>query len=176
MLYLLTGNGKGKTTSAIGMGVRTVGAGKKVLMIQFLKSGNSSEIGVLKKLDNFFIFSFGGEEFIPLQKNNSPKTKMLLEREREAAQKGMELFKKWIKEGRADFYILDEVNLAIKFGLIKEKELLSFLKKYKKNFHIVLTGRNAPEKFYKICDLVSVIKGKKHPYRQGIKAEKGIEF
>jgi len=146
MIYVLTGNGKGKTTSAIGMGIRAVGAGQKVLMVQFLKNGKSSEIRVIKKIKNFNF---------RLEKNLNFLGK---------AKKKYHLI------------ILDEINVAIKFGLLNTEEVIKILKKCKKTPDLVLTGRWCPKEIIKIADLVTEFKEIKHYYRKGIKARKGREY
>ena len=165
MLYIFTGNGKGKTTAAVGMGIRAVGAGQKVLMVQFLKTGSSSENKVIKKIENFEVRSFGRPGFGPLSKKDS-----------ELAEKGFNFAKKAAESQKYHLLILDEVNVALKFKLLKIKEVLSFLEKYGKKLDIVLTGRYCPKEIIKIADLVTNFQEIKHYYKKGIKARRGIEL
>jgi len=183
MIYILTGNGKGKTTSAIGMGLRAVGAGKKVFMIQFLKDGSSAENKVIKKIKKFQIRSFGRKGFFlpasTLQRCPRLKkigVKPLSKKDFELAEAGFKLVKKISRDKACDLLILDEMNLAVHFGLIPKREFLNFLKENKKKLDIVLTGRYCPKDFFSIADLVTEFKEKKHYYRKGVKAKKGIEF
>lgn len=148
MIFVFTGNGKGKTTSAIGMGIRAVGAAKKVLMVQFLKTGGSSEIKIIKKIKNFDI------------QQASPNF----------------LKKKEAGIKKHDLIILDEINVALKFGLVDIKGVLAFLKKYGKKKNVVLTGRWCPKEIVKMADLATELKEIKHYYKKGVKAKKGIEF
>lgn len=182
MIYVLTGNGKGKTTSAIGMGLRAVGAGKKVFMIQFLKTG-SSENEAIKKIKNFNIEPFGREGlFLPraeLEENPQLKkkgVKPLIKKDFELAEKGFDLVKKIVKSKDCDFLILDEVFIVLKFNLLDKKTVLDFLKKNRKKLDIVLTGRYCPSQILKIADLITDFKEKRHYYKKGIKSRKGIEY
>jgi len=168
MIFLFTGDGKGKTTSAIGMGVRAVGAGRKVLMIQFMKSGDSSEIKTIKEMDNFQVESFGGKKFI--DKNNNSKEDLLL------AKKAFERTKKAVKKGECDLLILDEIAIALYFDLLDSKEILSFLKENGKKMDIVLTGRKCPEEIKEIADLATECREVKHYYSKGVMPRKGIEY
>ncbi|MCL5011205.1 MAG: cob(I)yrinic acid a,c-diamide adenosyltransferase [Patescibacteria group bacterium] len=169
MIFVLTGNGKGKTTCAVGMGVRAAGAGRKVLMVQFLKAGGSGEEAVLSGLKNFKIKSFGAKHFI-LPPYKSEKDKQL-------AMAGWDLVKQSVDKKRADFFILDEIILALNYGLLNKKQVLGFLRKYKKNIDFVLTGRGAASDIVEIADLASEVKNIKHYFDgQGVLARKGIEF
>ena len=184
MIYILTGNGKGKTTSAIGMGIRAVGAKKKVLMISFLKAKNlSSENKIIKKIKNFDLETFGREGFF-VPKNYlkvHPKLKKMgvniATREDIALiKKGFNLAKKVVMSKKYDILILDEICVVLKFGFINEKIFLDFLKKYGQKLDIVLTGRNCPKKIIRIADLVTDLQEIKHYYQKGVKARRGIEF
>lgn len=169
MIHCYTGNGKGKTTAAIGLGIRAIGAGKKVLMIQFLKDGKSSEVRFLKKFAlNFKIKSFGSGEFV-LEKRAGKKDFELVENALQAFQVAME-------SQQYDVIILDELNLAIDFGLVKEKKVLELLEKKPDDLEIVITGRDASDGIIKAADLVTEMREVKHYYKEGVKARKGIEY
>lgn len=170
MIFVLTGNGKGKTTCALGMGMRAVGAGRKVLMVQFLKPPISSELEIIKRVRNFKARSFGRKGF--LRKENFPFSK----EDFKLAKQGFEVAKEALKTRQCNFLILDEINPTLYFKLLPQKEVLEFLKKYAKNFDIVLTGRKCPKKIIDTADLVTEFKEVKHYYRIGKKARKGIEF
>lgn len=172
MIYILTGNGKGKTTSALGMGLRAIGAGRKVLMIQFLKRGDSSETKIIKKIKNFEIKGFGRSGFGPYSKKDS-----------QLARLGFLFAKKFcLPAGRAaksekcGFLILDEINVALNFKLLNLKEVIEFLKEYGRNLDVVLTGRYCPGEIIKMADLVTEFKEIKHYFKKGILAKKGVEF
>jgi cob(I)alamin adenosyltransferase len=165
MIYVLTGNGKGKTTSAIGMAIRAVGAGQKVLMIQFLKDEKSSEVKVIKRIKSFDIRSFGRLGFRPFSK----KDKVL-------ARKGLNFFKKEVKKGKHNLIILDEINLTLFFNLIPVKKFLVAIKDIPEGLDLVFTGRKAPKEIIKVADLVTEFKEIKHYYKRGVKAKKGREY
>ncbi len=169
MLFILTGNGKGKTTSAIGMGLRAIGAGRKVLMIQFLKTGQSSELKVIKKIANFEVKSFGQKGFLLPDKTPSKKDIELAEQAFQTAQEAL-------NKKEFDFLILDEINLALYLKLLKIKDVLAFLKKHKSKTDIVLTGRHCLQTIINLADLVTEFKEKKHYLQKGQRAIKGIEY
>lgn len=180
MIYVFTGNGKGKTTAALGIGLRAVGAGKKVLMIQFLKPGNSSENKVIEKMDNFVVKSFGREGFfVPqskLEENPELKqqqVKAFEAEDRERAERGLR-----IADQRKDEYqvvILDEINLALHYNLLKEEKVLNFLRGVN-DTHLILTGRYCPGSVKEEADLVTDCKEVKHYYHQGQGPIKGIDL
>ena len=184
MLLVFTGNGKGKTTAAIGTGIRSLGAKRKVFMVQFLKTEKgSSEIYFLKKLKNFQVRCFGREGFFlpkkELEKNPELKkygVKPLGKEDFLLAKEGFNLAKKVAKEGKYPLLILDEVNIALHFSLLKKKEFLSFLKAWKEKIDIILTGRYCPKEVLALADLVSDIREKKHYYRKGKGPKKGIDY
>lgn len=183
MIFIFTGKGKGKTIAALGLGMRAVGAGKKVFLIQFLKPGDSSEIKTIKKIQNFDFQSFGRKGFfLPkkiLEKNPKLKKEGIRPFEKidfQLAKKGFLLAKKIAQSKKYHLLLLDEINCAIEYGLLKEKEVKDFLLKFKDKLDIVLTGQNAPKSFLKIADLVTEFLEKKHYYQKGILAKKGIDF
>lgn len=171
MIYVFTGNGKGKTTSAMGLGLRAVGGGKKVLMIQFLKTDDTSEVAAIKKhlKGRFTIKSFGRKGF--------PNPKIgFIQKDFDLASKAFLLAKKEITNRKYDVVILDEINVAVDYGLIKITDMLNLINKFPKSKALVLTGRNAHGKITKKADLVTEMKEIKHPFKKGIVAKKGIEY
>ncbi len=167
MIQVYTGNGKGKTTAAFGQAIRAVGAGLKVFIGQFVKGKNYSEVTALKKIKNIKIEQFGRGCFI----KSEPKKKDIA-----LARSGLERVRKIISLRIYDMVILDEVNVALKLGLLKLEDVISLIKNTSKKTELVLTGRNAHPEILKIADLVSEIKDKKHYYKKGIKARGGIEY
>lgn len=163
MIYILTGNGKGKTTSALGMGLRAAGVGKKVLMVQFLKTGSSSEIKAIKKINNFKVKSFGRRGFGPYSEKDSQLAKL-----------GFLFAKKATK--KYHLLILDEINTVLKLKLLELKDAVEFLKECGSSLDIVLTGRHCPKEIIKMADLVTELKVIKHYFKKGVKARKGIEY
>lgn len=173
MFLLFTGNGKGKTTSAIGQAVRLLGEGKRVLMIQFIKGPwKSGEDESSKLLHPNFLIIKSGKGFVGILGDKLPR-----EVHRAAARKGLALAMKEAKSGKWDAIILDEVHNAIKLRLLKTKDVLSFVNvALKKLEHLILTGRDAPRVLVSRADLVTEMKEIKHPYAKGKKAQKGIEY
>ncbi|MDD5146759.1 MAG: cob(I)yrinic acid a,c-diamide adenosyltransferase [Candidatus Pacebacteria bacterium] len=183
MIYVLTGDGKGKTTSAIGMGIRAVGAGKKVLMVQFLKSGGYCEDKTIEDVNNFDLQSFGQTCFVVPEQVllENPKLKKqgvraISEKDFVLAQQGFALAEEAITSGQYNFLILDEINIALKYKLLDQKKVISFLRKYGQKSDVVLTGRYAPKEIIKLADLVTEMKPIKHPYQKGIQQRRGVEF
>lgn len=185
MIFVLTGNGKGKTTSAIGMGVRAAGAARRVLMVQFLKPPNSSsEVKVIRKIKNFDIRSFGKQGFIVPKRylKKHPELKKIGVREAEEddfqlAAKGLDLAKRAI-DSKYNILILDESCVALNLGLIEIEGVMPILRKasFSQEIDVVLTGRQCPRKIVRIADLVTEFEEKKHYYKKGVKPRKGIEY
>jgi len=167
MIQVYTGNGKGKTTAALGLALRAAGAGLKVYIAQFAKGRSYCELKALKKFKNIRCAQFGRSCFI----KRVPE-----EKDRELAQCGLEELKKIFAKKNYDLIILDEINIALSLKLIKVKDVLGLLKMVPKKSEIVLTGRYAPPEIIKIADLVSEVKEIKHYYNKGVKARRGIEF
>lgn len=181
LVHVITGDGKGKTTSSLGLAMRAIGNNLKVYMIQFLKSGVTGELFSSKKL-GFKIEQFGVDVVRARQKSMQEfidRTGKFVfqpdELEREAALQGFEHAKNIIKSGEYDLVILDEINCVLDKGLIPINELIELIKSHG-NTEIVLTGRDAPEELYEHADYVSEVKRLKHPWQKGIKARKGIEY
>lgn len=169
MIQVYTGNGKGKTTAAIGQAVRAVGQNKKVLVIQFIKGHKwlSGEEKAAKEFGSFFVIKKFGIGFIVSDD---------ITKHKESAEKGWEYAKEQIESGKWDVIILDEINVAANLKLLKEKDIAGFLKNYKDKQLFILTGRGAPESFIEIADLVTEMKEIKHYYSKGVTAIKGIEY
>lgn len=185
MVQVYTGNGKGKTTAAIGQAIRAIGDGKKVLLIQFIKSSKwqSGEDIALKKFKGHFKLLKGGLGFLKsssVKGKNIPKDVKIPDipfaKHQEAAKKTLDFAKKEILSKKWDLVILDEINVALYFKLIKLNEFLTLIKKMPKTVDLILTGRNAPKKLIAVADLVTEMKEIKHYYKKGIKLRKGIEY
>lgn len=167
-VHIYTGNGKGKTTAAIGLGIRATGEGLKVYMIQFMKGRRYSEIDALKNMKNFTVVQFGRDEFV--SKENPEQIDIDL------ARKGFEHAKEIIKNGENDLIILDEINVAVDFKLIPLKDVLKLMNEKPEKVELVLTGRYVHPDMVKQADLVSEILEIKHPYQNGIQSRKGIDW
>jgi cob(I)alamin adenosyltransferase len=166
-IHVYTGPGKGKTTAAIGLGVRATGAGFKVYMIQFMKGRRYSELDALKHLSNFTVVQYGRDEFVSKEKPEQIDI--------DFAKKGFDHAKKVIKEGKHDMVILDEINVAVDYKLIPLKDVLKLVDEKPEKMELVLTGRYAPPELVKSADLVTEMLEIKHPYQKGALARKGID-
>ena len=167
MIQVYTGNGKGKTTAALGLALRAAGAGLKIYIGQFIKGKRYSELNALKKFKNIKIEQFGRICFI----KKSPAKKDI-----ELARDGLEKIKKIIAQNKYDILILDEINIALKLNLLELKDVIEIIKDAPKRLELILTGRFAHPNILKAADLVSEIKEVKHYFKKGIKARKGIEY
>ncbi len=170
LLINITGNGKGKTTSALGTSLRALGWGWKVSVLQFVK--NAGKTGEKQFADNsglqFEIISLGaGFSW----RKDADKNK-----DKKCAEAAWKLAKEYIDKAEVDLLVLDELNIALKLGWLNIDEVIAGLKQKPAWMHIILTGREALPQIIKVSDLVSEIQEIKHPFKQGIKAQKGIEF
>ncbi len=165
-IHVYTGDGKGKTTAALGLALRAIGAGYQVYIIQFLKGRDYSELKSLKPFKAITLKRFGQKSFI--DKNAKPGDKA-------QAQRALAWSKKIVKSGKFNIVVLDEIFLAIWFKLITVDQLIGFIRLKPKNIELVLTGRRATKEIIKLADYVTEMKEIKHPYRKGLVARKGIE-
>lgn len=166
-----TGNGKGKTTAALGLALRAWGNGLKVLILQFIKGNwKYGELKAVQQLTPNLVIRQMGEGFT--QKDG----KADLEQHKAAAQKTLKTAKEEILANHWDMIILDELNYAIKFGLIQVDQALELIDLKPAQMHLVITGRDAKEEIIACADLVTEMKEVKHHYKAGIKAQRGIEF
>ncbi len=172
LIQVYTGNGKGKTTAAIGQGVRSAGSGLKVFMIQFLKNKDTGELHSLKKIEDIFkVFRFEKERDFFWLLNDEQKKEL-----REEVGEAFKFAKDSAANKSCDVLILDEIIGAINNGLLEEAEVRDMLKAKPKQLEIILTGRNVPDSILEVADYVSEIKAIKHPADSGINARKGIEY
>jgi cob(I)alamin adenosyltransferase len=168
-VHLYTGEGEGKTTNALGLALRALGHGYKVIIIQFMKGRkNIGEYKVKGKLgSNYEIYQFGRRKFIDLY-NPGPE-------DTAGAQEALEFAEKQLKS-QPKVLILDEINLAAAFKLIDVKDVLELLDKIPEDTTVVLTGRRAPKELIDRADLVTEMLEVKHPMAKGVSARKGIEY
>jgi len=167
MIQVYTGNGKGKSTAAFGLALRAAGAGLKVYIGQFVKTGCYSEVKALKKIKRIKIEQFGRRCFI---KKNPDKIDLVL------AKKGLAKAKEAISCRKYRIVILDEINIALKYGLLKLMDVLLLMESTPNSVELIFTGRYAHPLVKKMADLVSEIREVKHYYSKGVKARRGIEF
>ncbi|MBI2650913.1 cob(I)yrinic acid a,c-diamide adenosyltransferase [Candidatus Woesearchaeota archaeon] len=183
LVHVVTGDGKGKTTSSLGLALRALGNGLKVYMIQFLKSGTTGELYAIKNyLPSMQIIQFGVDAVKERQQKldafRDKGSKFVFnpdEEEREVAMLGFQHAKKIISSKDYDIVILDEINVVLDKGLIPINDVIELIKNHG-NVELFFTGRDAPQEIMENADYVSVIKGLKHPWQKGIKARKGIEY
>ncbi len=171
MLHIYYGNGKGKTTAAVGSVIRAAGRGFRVLFVQFLKSENSGERMILSKLENVTVMPC--PETIPFtfemtEKQRAQISKIICDVFDVAARTA--LTKKY------DMLVLDEILCAIDENMLSKGDVYSFLSNAPRNIEIICTGRNAPKSFLKLSDYVSHIVKEKHPFDKGVESRIGIEY
>ncbi len=184
LVQVYTGDGKGKTTTAIGLGFRAAGHGLKVCMIQFLKGAHYlGELESARKVKNFKIFQFGAP--CPWSKDmekgiihcGTCRYCFTIHKEdHEKALLGIEFAREATTSGDYDVVILDEINVAMAKGIIPVPEVLELMKAKRKDVELVLTGRGAPKEILQAADLVTEMKAVKHPFEKGIEARVGIDF
>ena len=168
LVQIYTGNGKGKTTAALGLALRAFGAGLKIYLGQFIKKGQFSEIKALRRFHpNIIIRQYGRGCFV----KGKPSPADIL-----SAQKGLNDLSRAMISGKYDLVIADEIICAVNAGLISAKEALHLIDRKPAAVELVLTGRNAPNQIIKRSDLVTEMRKIRHPFDKGIGARKGIEF
>lgn len=165
-IQVYTGNGKGKTTAAIGISVRAVCSGKKVFFGQFVKGMKYSELDAVKFIPNFTMEQFGRDCFI----YNKPTKADIA-----AAKEGLIKMEQILSSGQYDLVVMDEINIALFYELFTVKDVLEILDKRAPQVEVILTGRYAPKEIIEKADLVTEMKEIKHYYTQGVPARKGIE-
>jgi cob(I)alamin adenosyltransferase len=165
-IHVYTGNGKGKTTAALGMSLRCVCAGKRVFFGQFLKDWQYSELKAGDLLPRFEIVQFGRGCFI----DRDP-----VEEDYVAAREGLARFDEILQSGDYDLVVLDEVNVALSYGLFGVDEVIAVLERRDPGVEVVLTGRYAPQALIDCADLVTEMREIKHYYHEGVGARTGIE-
>ncbi len=180
LVHVITGDGKGKTTSSLGLALRAAGNGLNVYIIQFLKSGFTGELSSIQKIPNMNIIQFGVDAIKERQsKLFTDKTGRFIfqpdDMEEEAARLGFEHAKKIISSGNYHLVVLDEINCVLDKGLIPLSEVVELINIHG-NTELILTGRDAPQEIRDLGDYVNEVKSLKHPWQKGIKARRGIEY
>ncbi len=165
-VQVYTGNGKGKTTAALGLAMRAAGAGLKVFVAQFVKGMKYSELKSFENIENIQIRQYGLSCFI----KKEPSAEDI-----SAAKKGLEEVKTSLKEGCYDLVILDEANIALYYELFSFEELWTAVSERAEHVEVVITGRKAPAELLEKADLITEMKEIKHYYKSGVQAREGIE-
>jgi len=172
LVQVYTGTGKGKTTAAIGAGIRAVGQGLRVHMIQFLKGGDNfppyGEVRALAPISRFTLEQLGPPHFI--------RPDAISDEDREIVKRGLQRAEEVLASGSYDLVILDEINVVLHLGMATLQEVLDLLDRKATQTEVILTGRGAPEALLERADLVSRVDAVKHPFDKGIRARPGIEY
>ncbi|MBF0456533.1 MAG: cob(I)yrinic acid a,c-diamide adenosyltransferase [Nitrospirae bacterium] len=166
-IHVYTGDGKGKTTAAVGLSVRALGAGLRVFFAQFIKAAESSEFAALEAFGGRFCLRRFGMGFI----RSAPSQADI-----DAARAGLTETRDAMLSHSYDIVVLDEINVAVSLGLISSGAIAGLIKDRPEDIELVLTGRGASEEIIAAADLVTELKEIKHYYRNGTKARKGIEY
>jgi cob(I)alamin adenosyltransferase len=172
LIVVITGYGKGKTTSALGMALRACGHGMKTCIIQFIKGDfHAGEWGGIKKLDCDVELIATGKGFCCIQGNHYP-----FEEHRANAQDAIRLAREKMASGRYDMLILDEINNALHLKLVDLEQVLDLIDRKPPLMHLILTGRDAHLRVIELAHTVSEVREIKHAYRQGIKPQPGVDY
>lgn len=168
LVIVLTGQGKGKTTAALGVVLRAWGRGMKTVVLQFIKArtANYGENRAARKL---------GIEMIPLGEGFTWLSKDI-ERDKATARECWELARQKIGSGQYDIVVLDEMTYPMTYGWIPVEEVIDTLRQRPQGLHVIITGRDAPQELIDFADLVTEMREVKHPYKKGVKARPGIDF
>ncbi|HAT4300301.1 TPA: cob(I)yrinic acid a,c-diamide adenosyltransferase [Clostridium perfringens] len=170
-VQVYTGNGKGKTTAAMGLAFRAVGDGMEVKVVQFLKSWKTGELESAKRFDNLEILRFEKVKGFTWELNEEELAQLKSE-----VRVGFDFVKGLVENRGCDILILDEVMASISGGFIGEDEIVELIEKKPKDMELILTGRNVPEKIMEKADLITEMREIKHYYKKGVPAREGIEF
>jgi cob(I)alamin adenosyltransferase len=169
LVHVYTGEGKGKTTAALGLAMRAWGHGLRVCIVQFMKFGEDyGEIIALRKMEGIEVFQFGCDHLV---------TKDSIKQEdRDVAARALEFAKGLFSSNDFDVIVLDEINVAMYFGLISPEAVMEMVRGRREGIEVVMTGRNAPKTVLDEADLVTRMVAEKHPYDEGVIARKGVEY
>ncbi len=168
LIQVYFGNGKGKTTAALGLALRAAGRGKEVLIVQFMKKWDYGELHSIQLIPQITVKTFGTKDFVYKGKAK--------EIDYQEAKKAFAEGVQAAKSGQYDIIIFDELNVAIYFELLELQQVLDFLEEKPVEVEIIITGRNAPKEIIDKADLVTEMCEIKHPYQKGIQARIGIEY
>lgn len=169
LIIVHTGKGKGKSTAAFGMVLRCLGHGKKVGVVQYIKGKwDTGERTILEKFPDLIEIKALGEGFTWETQDRA--------RDIAFARAAWDESKRMMSDPSFDFILMDEINIALRYDYLPVEEVIDFLKQKRPDLHVVLTGRNAKDELIAIADLVTEMEMVKHPFRDGVKAQAGVEF
>jgi len=169
MIQIYTGNGKGKTTAALGLAMRAAGHGLSVMIIQFMKGKiNYGELETARKLPNITIEQYGRPDFVNPEQPDHEDIRL--------AEQGFKRAREVIRGGKYDVVVLDEINVAVNFGLLKEDDVVGLLQMIPEDLELILTGRYMPEAFARHADLITECRELKHYFSKGTQARKGFDY
>ncbi len=169
MIHAYTGNGKGKTTAALGLALRAAGHGLKVIMIQFMKGRiDYGELKSARNVPGFTIEQYGRPDFVNPEKPAREDVRL--------AREGFERAREVIMAATHDVVILDELNVAVDYGLVSSGDVIALFKEKPEHVELVLTGRHLPEEFVPYADLITECREVKHYFSRGVQARKGIDY
>jgi cob(I)alamin adenosyltransferase len=169
LIVVFKGNGKGKTTAALGLALRAIGHGHKVGFLQFMKgSPNYGECRIAPQLPNFNLVQCGRDSFVTAGNPDEIDIQM--------AGEGLKLAEEWLTNGNYDLIVLDEILVAVAFGLFTVNQVLDTLTKRQPHIDLVLTGRYGADQIVQIADTVTEMVECRHAYHRGVEAKAGMEF
>lgn len=168
LVQVYFGNGKGKTTAALGLALRAAGRGKEIMIVQFMKKWDYGELHSIQSIPQITVKTFGTKDFVYKGKAK--------EIDYQEAKKAFSEGVQAAKSNQYDIVIFDELNVALDFELLELQEVLDFLEEKPDKVEIIITGRNAPQEIIEKADLVTEMLEIKHPFQKGIKARIGIEY
>lgn len=171
LIHIYTGDGKGKTTAAIGLSIRAAGAGMRIVFAQFLKFEESSEHVILKQIDNITLLTPTGEFGFYFQMSKEDKNQVTL-----LHNEMLHQIQKRIQEGSVDLLVLDEITYAYEWGLVDRAIVDSFIFEKPSQLEVVITGRNPSQTYLDRADYITEMKAIRHPFDKNILSRKGIEF
>jgi len=171
LVIVYTGNGKGKTTAAVGLAVRAAGYKRKVLFLQFIKEWFTGEKETLKLLEPYVTFIQMGQGFVGIWGDRKDRIE-----HQNAAEEAFAFLKDKVKSNEYEVIVMDEINIAISEGLIKIDDVLEMISNKPAELDLVFTGRGASQKLIDVADLVTEMTEIKHPFQKGILAKRSIDY
>ena len=168
LVQIYTGDGKGKTTAALGLALRACGQGARVAVVQFMKGWDHyGELNSVQLLPKVTLVQTGRPDYVYRGKE--------IQKDYDEAEHGLAEARRFAADG-VDLLVLDEINVALDYGLLKLEDVMALVKSKPRDMELVLTGRNAAKELLELADLVTEMREVKHPYQKGVKARRGVEY